>query len=89
MRVEWQGDHRLLDASGEKQDFESGLTRLGLDPATFLVEVRREPDVPDGRYGVRYNVYVSDLAHPDRETLKLDNGHCENWIVQFAKVRRR
>ena len=41
MSVEWQGDHKLLDASGEKQDFERELTRLGFEPSKFLVEVRQ------------------------------------------------
>jgi hypothetical protein len=45
MRVEWQGDHKLLDASGEKQDFEGELKRLGHDPGQYIVVVRREPDV--------------------------------------------
>jgi hypothetical protein len=91
MHVVWQGDHKLLDKSGEKQDFERELTRLGLDPSKFLVEVRREPDLPraDGLSAVRYTVYISDLEHPDRETWKLQGGHGENWIAQFAQIRRR
>ena len=91
MHVEWQGDHKLLDASGEKQDFERELTRLGLDARKFLVVVRREPDLPgaDGIYAIRYNVFITDLEHLDRDTLKLDGGHGTNWIAQFAKVRRR
>jgi len=36
MGIEWQGDHRLLDKIGEKQDFERELTRLGLDPSQVL-----------------------------------------------------
>ena len=91
MSVEWQGDHKLLDASGEKQDFERELTRLGFEPSKFLVEVRREPDLPgaDGRYAIRYNIYVTDLDHTNRETLKLEGGHGENWIAEFSKARRR
>ena len=55
MHVEWQGDHRLL-GDDVKQDFERELTRLGLDPSKFLVEVRREPDLPgaDGLDAIRY-----------------------------------
>ena len=54
MHVEWQGDHRLL-GDDVKQDFERELTRLGLDPSKFLVEVRREPDLPgaDGLDAIR------------------------------------
>jgi hypothetical protein len=88
MHVEWQGDHKLLDASGEKEDFERELTRLGLDPTKFLAEVRREPDLP-GADGLYYNVYITDLEHPDRETWMLEGGHSKNWIAQFAKARRR
>ena len=53
MAVEWQGDHRLL-GDDVKQDFERELTRLGFDPSKFLVEVRREPDLPgaDGLDGL-------------------------------------
>ena len=47
MHVEWQSDHRLL-GDDVKQDFERELTRLGLDPSKFLVEVRREPDNAGG-----------------------------------------
>jgi hypothetical protein len=91
MSVEWQGDHKLLDASGEKEDFEHELSRLGLDASKFLAEVRREPDLPgaDGLYATGYNVYVTDLEHPDRDTLKLEGGHGKNWIAQFAQARRR
>jgi hypothetical protein len=91
MSVEWQGDHTLLDASDEKQDFERELTRLGLDASKFLVEVRREPHLPgaDGLYEIRYKVYITDLERPDRETWKLHGGHGKNWVTEFAKVRRR
>ena len=90
MHVEWQGDHRLL-GDDVKQDFERELTRLGLDPTKFLVEVGRESDLPgaSGLYAIRYDVYVTDLEHPDRDTWKLRGGHGENWIAQFAQVRRR
>jgi hypothetical protein len=90
MSVEWQGDHRLL-GDDVKQDFERELKRLGLDPSKFLAEVRREPDLPgaDGLHAIRYNVYITDLEHPDRDTWKLTGGAGENWIEQLAHVRRR
>ncbi|HTR56969.1 MAG TPA: hypothetical protein VMM27_02230 [Casimicrobiaceae bacterium] len=83
MSAEWQGDHKLLDASGEKQDFERALTQLGLDSSKFLVEVR-----PDST-GANCDIYVTDLEHPDRETSKLRGGPGENWVAQFVKGRRR
>ena len=90
MPIEWQGDHRLL-GDDIKQDFERELTRLRLDPSKFLVEVRREPDLPgaDGLSAIRYDVYITDLEHPDRDTWKLHGGRGENWIAQFAQIRRR
>jgi hypothetical protein len=90
MHVEWQGDHRLL-GDDEKQDFERELKRLGLDPSKFLVEVRRDPALPGagGLDPMRYNVYISDLQHPERDTLKLPGGHGENWITQFSQIRHR
>jgi hypothetical protein len=90
MQVEWQGDHRLL-GDDVKQDLEGELTRLGLDPSKFLVEVRREADPPgaDELTAIRYDVYITDLEHPDRDTWKLHGGHGENWIAQLAQIRRR
>jgi hypothetical protein len=90
MHVEWQGDHKLL-GEHEQQDFERELQRLGLDPGKFLVEVRRESDQPgaDARQTPRFTVYISDLAHPERDTLKLEGGPGENWIAQFAQAHRR
>jgi hypothetical protein len=87
MRVEWQGDHKQL-GDDEKQDFERELTHLGLDPSKFLVEVRREPDLP-GAHGIdaiRYNLFITDLEHPDRDTWKLHGGHGDKWIAQFARI---
>ena len=87
MSVEWQGDHKLL-GGGEKQDFERELTRMGRDPTKFLVEVRREPDLPgaDGIDAIRYNVFITDLEHLDRDTCKLHGGHGKNWIAKFAQI---
>ena len=85
MRVVWQGDHKLLDESGEKQDFERELKRLGYDPSQFLVVVRREPDVagPDGLQPIRYKVHVTQLG-PDHETLTLSGGQGA-WVAPFVQ----
>jgi len=89
MHVEWQ-DHRLLE-DDVKQDFERELTRLGLDLGKSLAEVRREPDLPgaDGLKAISYDVYITDLEHPERDTWKLHGGHGEDWIAQIDKIRRR
>jgi hypothetical protein len=87
MHVEWQGDHKML-GDDVKQDFERELKKLGFDPSKFLVEIRREPAVEgaDGLHALRYNVFISDLEHPDKETWKLHGGHDEKWIEQFRKI---
>ena len=84
MSVEWQGDHKLL-GNDEKQDFERALTRMGLDPSEFLVEVRREID-PQRSDAMRYNVFITDLEHTERDTCKLHGGHGKNWIAKFAQI---
>ena len=90
MHVEWQGDHTLL-GDDVKQDFERELTRLERDSNKFLAEVRRQPDMSnaDGLDAIRYDVYITDLEHPDRDTRKLQGGQGKNWIAQFAKIHRR
>ena len=89
MSVEWQGDHKLL--THEKVAFEQELERLGLDPANFLVEVRREPEVKraEAPEAMRYNVYITDVAHPEHETCKLHGGQGKDWIAQYAKIVNR
>lgn len=86
MPVEWQADHKLL--GNEKVEFERELQRLGLDPSNFLVEVRREPDVAgeEGPHARRYTIFISDIAHPERETCKLPGGHGKDWIERFGKI---
>ena len=90
MHVEWQGDHKLL-GDDVKQDFKREMTRLGLDPSKFLVEVQREPDPPraEGLRAKRYAIYITDLEHPDRDTWTLHGSDGENWIAQLAQARRR
>lgn len=86
MPVEWQGDHKLL--GDEKPNFERELEGLGFDPSNFLVEVRREPDIEgaDGLHAIRYNVFVTDVAHPERETCKLYGGHGKDWIGRYENI---
>ena len=86
MAVEWQGDHKLL--GNEKAEFERELTRLGFDPDNFLVEVRRERDVEGAAGGdaIRYSVFISDVAHPEHETCKLQGGHDKDWIGRYGKI---
>jgi hypothetical protein len=86
MPVEWQGDHKIL--GDEKKDFERELRQLGLQPSEFLVQIRRElpSEGSSDLHAVRYEVYINDLKHPDRETWKLEGGRGRNWITEFAQV---
>jgi hypothetical protein len=91
MRVEWQGDHKLLDASGEKQDFEGELKRLGHDPGQYIVVVRREPEVAGsgGLHPIRYKLHVTRLVGSDQETLTLSGGEGNAWVAEFARDAAR
>lgn len=85
MPVEWQGDHKQL--KNEKDRFEQQLLSLGLDPGDFLVQVRPSGDQrPDGK---RYDIYVSDLKHPEHDTLKLEAGPGKDWVAEFPRAYRR
>src|SRR5216683_2490211 len=66
MRVEWQGDHKMLDES-VKQDFELELERLGHDPSQYIVVIRREPDIAGsgGLPPLRYKVHITRLVGSD------------------------
>jgi len=89
MAVEWQGNHKLLDKTAEKQGFEAELSRLGYDATDFLVEVRRQPGIAGSEENLRYTVYVTQLG-VDHETLVLEGGHGKQWIAEFAQgVRNR
>src|SRR5262249_16399843 len=89
MPVEWQGDHRLL--GDEKGDFERERRRVGLEPGDFLVQVRHETSAgtAKGSGAIRYEVYINDLRHPERETWKLEGGAGRDWIAQFIEAVRR
>jgi len=86
MRVEWQGDHKMLDES-VKQDFEREVERLGHDPSQYIVVIRREPGVAgsDGLLPLRYKVHITRLVGSDPETLTLSGGDGTAWVAQFAK----
>jgi hypothetical protein len=85
MPVEWQGDHRRL--KNEKDRFERQLLESGLDPNDYLVEVRQTG--AQGPDGDRYDIYVSDLKHPEHETRKFEAGPGKDWIAEFARVANR
>ena len=86
MPVEWQGDHKLLGP--QRSAFERELERLGMAAGNFLVQVRREADVEgaEGADAIRYTVYISDVAHPERETCKLHGGQGRDWIGRYGKI---
>ena len=88
MPAKWQGDHKLL--GGEKDAFDKKLRELGLEPSDFLVQVRRHtPDKGSSGSKPSYDLYISDLKHPDHETRKLEGGPGKDWIAEFARLVKR
>ncbi len=87
MRVEWQGDHELLEESGEGQDFEREVKRLGYGSNQFIAVVRREPDTLPGRTG---QVSIRNKAHATRLGRIRKDIDAERWtgnsvVAQFVQ----
>ena len=83
MTVEWQGDHRAL-TSEVRAAFEQEAGRLGL--GTLIVEVVRDTGAESSSKDPRFTIYITDLVHTDRETVKLHAGDGHAWVKEFAKL---
>jgi hypothetical protein len=83
MTVQCEGDSRVMELVGEKQDFEAELSRFGYRHEDFRLCVRRA-QVPPGKtsWASNYAVQVTNAA-----TLKCNvywGGPSENWVAQFV-----
>jgi len=78
MRATWFGDHRLV--SHLKQQFESEVAKLGLEPGNFVVTISRLPDAA-GLDAVRYMVNVENVVTRTRATIQGGGGR--DWIADF------
>jgi hypothetical protein len=83
MTVHCEGDCRLLERLGEKQDFEAELSRLGLGHETFTLHVLRQTSEgrkaePGQNYSVTVTNVVTERSHLYQGGLSL------NWVRQFS-----
>ena len=83
MTVRCEGDPWIMEQLGEKQDFESELSRLGFRHEDFALYVRRA-----GLGGINRtwtsNYAVRVMNTPTRKCNIYWGGPGENWVGQFA-----
>ena len=82
MAVECSGDCRLMEQVGEKQDFESALTHLGVPHEAFALRVQRAHDATrDDAWNQDYIVTVIAVATGCRQ--RYTGGPRHDWIRRF------
>jgi hypothetical protein len=83
MTVRCDGDAWIMEQLGEKQDFESELSRLGFRHEDFALHVRRAGFGEINRvWKSNYAVRVTNAALGKRNIYW--GGPGENWVGQFA-----
>jgi hypothetical protein len=83
MTVRCEGDSRIMEQLGEKQDFEAELSRLGLRHEDFALHVRRSGlGGIDRGWDAHYAVRVCDVVTGTRGIYW--GGPGEDWVAQFA-----
>src|SRR5258705_9005971 len=83
MAVRCEGDCRVMEQLGEKQDFESELSRLGFSHETFALYVRRANAFAGGTNWVaNYAMCVTNTA-TTRQNVYL-GGPGDHWDSEFA-----
>jgi hypothetical protein len=83
MTVRCEGDSRVMEQVGEKQDFEAELSRLGLRHEDFILHVRRgRLGGLDRGWGSHYAVRVTNTVTGIRAIYL--GGPGETWVAQFA-----
>jgi hypothetical protein len=83
MAVRCEGDCRVMEQLGEKQDFESELSRLGFSHETFALYVRRANAFGGGTNWVaNYAVCVTNTA-TTRQNIYW-GGPGDHWVSEFA-----
>jgi len=84
MAVRSDGDHWIMEQIGEKQDFESELSRLGLRHEDFELYVRRATFNGTRKvWSTNYAVRVSNSVTGKRNIYW--GGPGQDWIAQFVK----
>jgi hypothetical protein len=83
MTVRCEGDCKVMEQLGEKQDFEAELSRQGFAHEAFLLYVRRgNKSGSGGAWAANYSVRVSHI--PTRRQGIYWGGPGEHWVNEFA-----
>ena len=83
MSVRCEGDASIMEQLGEKQDFESELSRLGFPHEEFLLYVRRAGlGGVDRNWASNYAIRVTNIRTGKRNVYW--GGPGEKWVEQFA-----
>ncbi len=83
MTVRCEGDSRVMEQLGEKQDFESELSRLGFAHETFFLYVRRANSLGGAtNWSVNYAVCVTNSVS-NRQNIYW-GGPGKHWVSEFT-----
>lgn len=83
MAVRCEGDSRVMEQLGEKQDFESELSRLGFTHEEFTLYVRRVNALGGAtNWSTNYAVCVTNAANK-RQNIYWE-GPRKHWVAEFA-----
>jgi hypothetical protein len=83
MTVRCEGDCKVMEQLGEKQDFEAELSRLGFAHEAFLLDVRHgNKPGSGGAWAANYSVRVLHIS--TRRQSIYWGGPGENWVSEFA-----
>jgi hypothetical protein len=83
MAVRCEGDSRVMEQVGEKQDFESELSRLGFRHEDFSLYVRRaNASGGSANWTANYAVCVTNTTTQRRNIYW--GGPGERWVSEFA-----
>jgi len=83
MTVRCEGDCKVMEQLGEKQDFEAELSRQGFAHEAFLLYVRHgNKPGSGGAWAANYSVRVSHI--PTRRQGIYWGGPGERWVSEFA-----
>jgi len=85
MTVRCEGDARVMELVGEKQDFEAELSRFGFRHEDFTLCVRRADRASgNAHWSANYAVQVTFAGADRRKCNVYWGGPRENWVVQFV-----
>jgi hypothetical protein len=84
MTVHCEGDCRLLEQLGEKQDFEAELGRLGFRHEAFTLHVLRQtPETRSPEWNQSYSVTVTHVL--TGRSYLYHGGPGREWVAQFRR----